>query len=188
VLLGEVNPSGKLPISMERRFEDNPVHDDYYPNDGDKSVKYSEGIFLGYRYYDKGGVKPLFPFGFGLSYTTFKYGNLSVTPQSMPAGKPVTVTFDVTNTGEREGAEVAELYVSDTHSSVPRPAKELKGFARVELKPGESKKVSLALDRRDLSYYDVTSKQWKAEPGDFGILVGSSSATIDLKGSVNLAH
>jgi beta-glucosidase len=188
VLLGEVNPSGKLPISMERRFEDNPVHDDYYPNDGDKSVKYGEGIFLGYRYYDKGGVKPLFPFGFGLSYTTFKYGNLSVTPQSMSAGEPVTVTFDVTNTGEREGAEVAELYVSDTHSSVPRPAKELKGFARVELKPGESKKVSLTLDRRDLSYYDVTSKHWKAEPGDFGILVGSSAATIDLKGSVNLAH
>jgi beta-glucosidase len=188
VLLGEVNPSGKLPISMERRFEDNPVHDDYYPNDGDKTVKYAEGVFLGYRYYDQGGVKPLFPFGFGLSYTTFKYGNLSVTPQSMPASEPVTVTFDVTNTGEREGAEVAELYVSDTHSSVPRPVKELKGFARVELKPGESKKVSLTLDRRDLSYYDVTSKQWKAEPGDFGILVGSSSATIDLKGTVNLAH
>ena len=188
VLLGEVNPSGKLPISMERRLEDNAVYDNYYPNDGDKSVKYAEGIFLGYRQYDKGGAKPLFPFGFGLSYTTFKYGNLSVTPQSVQGSDAVTVTFDVTNTGEREGTEVAELYVSDTHSSVPRPVKELKGFARVELKPGESKKVSLTLDRRDLSYYDVTSKQWKAEPGDFGILVGSSSATIDLKGSVNLAH
>lgn len=187
LLFGDANPSGKLPISIERRFEDNPVYKSYYPNDGGKRVKYTEGVFLGYRHYDKSATKPLFPFGFGLSYTTFSYGNLSVSPQAVSGDQPVTVTFDLTNTGEREGAEVAELYVGDAHSSVPRPVKELKGFAKVNLKPGETKTVSLTLHRRDLSYYDVNGKQWKAEPGDFGILVGSSSENIELKGTLHLS-
>jgi beta-glucosidase len=187
LLFGDANPSGKLPISIERRLEDNPAFNNYYPNDGGKRVKYAEGVFVGYRHYDKSEIKPLFPFGFGLSYTKFRYSNLSVSPQTASGDQPVTVTFTLTNTGERKGAEVAELYVGDTHSSVLRPVKELKGFARTELKPGEKKTVSLTLHRRDLSYYDVNDKQWKAEPGDFGILVGSSSAKIELKGSLHLA-
>ncbi len=188
LLFGDANPSGKLPISVERRFEDNPVAGNYYPNDGATRVKYAEGVFLGYRYYDKSSTKPLFPFGFGLSYTTFRYSDLSISPQRASGDQPVTVTFSLSNTGNREGAEVAELYVADSHSSVPRPVKELKGFARVDLKPGESRKVSLTLSRRDLSYYDVSSKQWKAEPGKFGILVGSSSKDIKLRGELDLAN
>jgi beta-glucosidase len=187
LLFGDYSPSGKLPASFERQFEDNPVFANYYPNAGNLKVKYAEGVFLGYRYYDKGQAKPLFPFGFGLSYTNFKYGNLSVSPENGTADT-VTVSFDITNTGGREGAEVAELYVGDRHASVPRPVKELKGFARTELLPGETKKVSLKLDRRAFSYYDVAGKQWKAAPGDFDILVGSSSDKIELRGTYKLSQ
>lgn len=188
LLFGEYSPSGKLPVTFDRSFAENAVYHNYYPNDGDKRVKYSEGMFLGYRHYDKAGMKPLFPFGYGLSYTTFKYSNLAVSPESVSGDEPVTVTFDLTNTGKREGAEVAELYVSDAHSQVPMPVKELKGFSKVDLKPGETRKVSIKLDRRALSYYDVNEKRWNAEPGDFGILVGSSSENIELKGTLHLAH
>lgn len=188
LVFGESNPSGKLPISIERRPEDNATYNSYYPNDGDDRVKYTEGVFLGYRHHDKSGIKPLFPFGFGLSYTAFRYSNLSVSPQIVSGDQPVTVTLDVTNTGKREGAEVVELYVGDAHSSVPRPVKELKGFARINLKPDETSKVSLTLHRRDFSYYDVDGKQWKAEPGDFGILVGGSSDRIELRGTLHLAR
>ena len=127
-----MSPSGKLPVSFEREWKDNATFNSYYDN-GTKHVKYTEGVFLGYRHFDKSDVKPLFPFGYGLSYTTFKYGNLNVTP-TFKKGEPVTVTFDVTNTGSREGAEVGEVYVSDAHSHVPRPVKELKGFGKVDLK------------------------------------------------------
>jgi beta-glucosidase len=188
LLFGEYSPSGKLPVTFDRRFEDSAVYHSYYPNGSDNQAKYTEGVFLGYRHYDKAGIKPLFPFGYGLSYTTFEYGNLSISPKTVNGDEPITVSFDVTNTGRREGAEVAELYVSDTHASVPRPAKELKGFSRVELKPGETKKATIELDRRSLSYYDAKDKIWKAEPGDFGILVGSSSANIELKGTLHLAR
>jgi beta-glucosidase len=188
LLFGDYSPSGKLPVTFDRRFEDSAVYHSYYPNGSDNQVKYTEGVFLGYRHYDKAGIKPLFPFGYGLSYTTFKYGNLSISPATVSGDEPITVSFDLTNTGRREGAEVAELYVSDTHASVPRPAKELKGFSRVELKPGETKKVSIQLNRRALSYYDVKEKRWNAEPGDFGILVGGSSENIALKGTLHLAH
>ena len=128
LIFGDASPSGKLPITIERRWEDNPAHDTYYPKGGDKKVAYTEGVFVGYRGYDKSGVKPLFPFGYGLSYTTFAYKNLSVSPAS--ASGDVEVHFDVTNTGNRAGAEVAEVYVGDRHSSVPRPVKELKGFSQ----------------------------------------------------------
>ncbi len=134
ILFGDVSPSGKLPVSFEREWKDNPTYNSYYDN-GTKHVKYTEGIFLGYRHFDKSDVKPMFPFGYGLSYTTFKYGNLNVTP-SFKHGEPVTVSFDVTNTGSREGAEIGQVYVSDAHASVPRPVKELKGFGKVNLKPG----------------------------------------------------
>jgi beta-glucosidase len=186
ILFGDFSPSGKLPVSFERRLEDNPTYPNYYPNDGDERVKYNEGIFVGYRRYDKTGVKPLFPFGFGLSYTTFKFSGLAITPSSIAGDEPVTVSFSVTNTGNREGAEVAELYVSDHHANVPRPVKELKGFAKVNLKPGETQKVSITMDRRAFSYYDSKARQWRASPGEFGVMVGKSSAEIDLQGVLRL--
>lgn len=186
ILFGDYSPSGKLPASFERRWDDNPVFHSYYPAKGAMRVQYSEGVFLGYRHYDRSATKPLFPFGFGLSYTTFSYSNLSVLPQAGDVNEPVTVSFDVSNTGHREGAEVAELYVGDSHASVPRPVKELKGFAKVNLRPGESKRVMLKLDRRAFSFYDVARKDWSAEPGEFSILVGSSSDKIELQGTFNL--
>ncbi len=187
ILSGEVNPSGRLPVTFERRWEDNPVHDSYYPPDGTKRVVYKEGVFVGYRGYEKNNTKPLFPFGYGLSYTTFKYSNLTVRPAANAStGALYEVSFDVKNTGGREGADVAEVYVGDTHSRVPRPAKELKGFSKVTLRPGESRRVTVALDRRSFSYYDPDSKQWRADPGDFDILVGRSSDQIELRGKLTL--
>ena len=188
LLFGEISPSGKLPVSFERRFEDNAVYKSYYADPPEsKKVKYTEGVFVGYRHFDKSSTKPLFPFAYGLSYTTFNYGHLSVTPQSGNLNEPVTVLFDVTNTGTREGAEVAQVYVGDAHAAVPRPIKELKGFAKVNLKPGETRRVMLTLDRRAFSYYDAQGKDWKAEPGEFSILVGGASDNTPLKGAFTLA-
>ena len=189
VLFGDVNPSGRLPVTFERRWEDNPVHDSYYPADGTKRVVYKEGVFVGYRGYERAVTKPLFPFGFGLSYTTFKYDNLAIKAAASnrnSAGPRYEVSFNVTNTGRRAGADVAQVYVGDAHSKVPRPGKELKGFAKVTLQPGETKKVSVVLDSRSLSYFDVNSKQWRAEPGDFSIFVGRSSQQIELRGKLTL--
>lgn len=184
ILFGEFNPSGKLPISMERRWEDNAVHDSYYPKTGEKKVTYSEGIFVGYRHFDKSGIKPLFPFGYGLSYTTFAYKNLTVSTGS--DAQPVTVAFDLTNTGSRAGAEVAQVYVGDRHAPVPRPIKELKGFEKVSLKPGETRHVQVTLDRRAFSYYDVGNHKWTVAPGDFDIYVARSAAQIELTSKVTL--
>ncbi|MGO9865923.1 MAG: beta-glucosidase H [Terriglobales bacterium] len=186
LLFGEYSPSGKLPDTFERRWEDNAAHDSYYPKADDKGnkVAYPEGVFLGYRHFDKSDVKPQFPFGFGLSYTTFSYKNLSVTPGSVSGDGTVTVSFDVANTGSRSGAEVAEVYVGEPHASVPRPVKELKGFSRVSLNPGESKHVSVELNRRAFSYYDVKKHDWVADAGEFDVLVGRSSAQIELTGKV----
>jgi beta-glucosidase len=186
ILFGDYSPSGKLPASFERRWEDNPTFNSYYPKSGEKRVTYSEGIFLGYRHYDRSVVKPLFPFGFGLSYARFEYGGLRISPAAGNASAPVTVTFTVKNIGAREGAEIAELYVGDSHAVVPRPVKELKGFAKVQLKPRETKRVTLSLDQRAFAYYDISKSYWKAEPGDFAILVGSSSAKIELQGNFTL--
>jgi beta-glucosidase len=193
ILFGDVNPSGRLPISFERRREDNPVHDSYYPAQGTNRVEYKEGIFVGYRGYEHNGTKPLFPFGHGLSYTTFKYSNLSIKPVSggpaggAAAGPRYEITFDVTNTGKREGADVAQVYVGEAHAKVQRPAKELKGFVKVSLRPGETKKVSVPLDVRAFSYYDADGKTWRADPGDFDLLVGRSSDQIELRGKITLA-
>jgi beta-glucosidase len=187
ILFGDANPSGRLPISIERRWEDNPVHDSYYP-DAQNRVVYKEGVFVGYRGYEHSGTKPLFPFGFGLSYTTFSYSNLSVMPSAAADGRPgASVSFDLTNTGSREGAEVAQVYVGEAHPKVARPAKELKAFARVDLKPGETKHVTLTLDRRAFSHYDVDAKDWLADAGEYEVLVGRSSAHIDLNGKTVLA-
>jgi beta-glucosidase len=187
ILFGDYSPSGKLPASFESRWEDNPTFHSYYPASGSNRVQYSEGVFLGYRHYDRSETKPLFAFGYGLSYTTFAYSKLSVTP-SGNLNDPVSVSFDVKNTGNRATAEVAELYVGDSHSSVPRPVKELKGFAKVNLKPGETRRVTLTLNRRAFSFYDVRKKDWSAEPGDFTILVGGSSDSIQLRSKFTLTR
>jgi len=187
ILFGETSPSGKLPVSFERRWEDNAALNSYYPQKGDKHVVYSEGVFLGYRHFDQSGVKPLFPFGFGLSYTQFEYSRLNVEPLEKSSEALVKVSFEIKNTGSREGAEVPQLYVSDAHASVPRPPKELKGFVKVNLRPGETKRVILTLDRRAFSFFDVKKHAWNAEPGDFGILIGSSSTDIRLRGNFHLA-
>jgi beta-glucosidase len=194
ILFGDANPSGRLPATFERRWEDNPVHDSYYPGPGTNRVVYKEGVFIGYRGYEHNGTKPLFPFGYGLSYTTFSYSNIRIKPVN--AGQPgeaasgplYEVTFDVRNSGAREGADVAQVYVADSHSKVPRPAKELKGFVRIDLKPGETKTSTVALDRRAFSYYDIATKQWHADPGEFNVLVGRSSQDIELRGSLKLGE
>jgi beta-glucosidase len=192
LLFGEFNPSGRLPISMERRWEDNAVHDSYYPKQDEKKVEYTEGVFVGYRHFDKSGIKPLFPFGYGLSYTTFAYKNLSVSSAAGPASgsasdnRQVAVAFDVTNTGSRAGADVAQVYVGDRHATVPRPVKELKGFAKLDLNPGETRHVEVRLDRRAFSYYDVKNHTWTVAPGDFDVYVARSAAEIELTGKVNL--
>ncbi len=184
LLFGEFAPSGRLPISMERRWEDNAVHDSYYPKEGEKKVEYTEGLFVGYRHFDKSGIKPLFPFGYGLSYTTFAYKNLTVS--SAAGSGAATVAFDVTNTGTRGGADVAQVYVGDHHASVPRPVKELKGFAKVEVNPGETKHVEVTLNRRAFSYYDVKNHKWTVAPGEFDIYVAHSAADIELTGKLKL--
>ncbi len=184
VLFGQANPSGKLPVTFDRRLEESAVAHSYYPDPPEsKKLKYSEGIFVGYRHYDKTGTKPAFAFGYGLSYTTFKYSNLAITPRSGDLSSPINVAFDVTNAGTREGAEVAELYVGQSHARVPRPIKELKGFAKVNLKPGETRHLQIALDRRAFSYYDVDKKDWTVDPGEFAIMVGGSSDNTPLRGA-----
>jgi beta-glucosidase len=187
ILLGAVNPSGHLPATFERRREDNPTYASYYPEGDSNRVVYKERIFVGYRGYEQNGVKPLFPFGYGLSYTTFKYSNLSVVPASLSDSEVLcTVSFDVTNTGDRAGAAVGQVYVADGHSKIARPAKELKGFAKVALEPGESRHVAVDLDARAFAYFDPGRKQWHITPGRFGVLVGNSAEDIALKGSVDL--
>jgi len=185
ILFGAVNPSGHLPATFERRREDNPTFANYYPEGNSKRVEYKESVFVGYRGYEHNGVKALFPFGYGLSYTTFEYANLTVAPATdAQSGALYNVSFDLTNNGNRAGAEVAQVYVADDHSKIARPAKELKGFAKVVLEPGETRHVTIPLDARSFAYFDPTAKQWHITPGAFGILVGSSSETIALKGSV----
>ena len=188
LLFGDFSPSGKLPVSFERQWEDNATFDSYYPKNGERRVEYKEGIFFGYRHFDRSDVKPLFPFGYGLSYTTFEYSNLAITPTSGDLTAPVEVSFDLKNTGTVPAAEVAELYIGESHSSVPRPIKELKSFSRIQLQPGETRHVTLTLDRRAFSFYDVKGHSWRAEPGPFTILVGSSSAQTELRGTFSLTQ
>jgi beta-glucosidase len=190
ILFGDQNPSGHLPATFERKWEDNPANANYYPASGTNRVEYSEGVFVGYRGFEQKGTRPLFPFGHGLSYTTFQYGNLTVSPVAGTSGRGARweVAFDVTNTGARGGAAVPQVYIGDPQASVPRPSKELKGFAKVMLQPGETRRVTVPLDVRSLSFYDVGGKQWRAEAGDFRVLVGSSSADIALSGTLRLAN
>ena len=180
VLTGKVCPSGKLPVTFAKKQNDYPslqYGQIGYPGDG-KTVEYKEGIYVGYRHFDTKGVKTQFPFGFGLSYTTFKYGK----PQIAANGDAWTVTVDVTNTGKCEGKEIVQLYVGDEKCSVDRPKKELKNFAKVSLKPGETKTVSMDITRQDLKFWDETTHAWKAEPGKFKAYVCASAE--DVRGTV----
>jgi len=186
ILFGDVNPSGHLPDTFERRLEDNPAYANYYPAEGSKNVEYKEGIFVGYRGYEKNKVEPLFPFGFGLSYTTFKFSNLKVSQTSQGGEIKAVATFDVTNTGTRKGAEVAQLYVTEDAPKVARPLHELKGFDRIELAAGETKHVSIPLDARSFSYYDVTAKKWTIGSNKFTISVGDSVQSLPLKSPLTL--
>jgi beta-glucosidase len=190
ILFGEVNPSGHLPATFERRAEDNPTYHNYYPTPGTNRIEYREGVFVGYRGYEQNGIKPLFPFGFGLSYTTFSYANAHVAPVAGTSGSGSRweVSFDVSNTGARAGAAVPQVYVSDSAASVPRPPKELKGFAKIMLQPGQTRRVTIPLDVRALAYYDVKGRQWKAERGTYDVLIGSSSADIRLSARLPLAR
>jgi beta-glucosidase len=186
VLFGDVNPSGKLPCTFPRQLSDSPAHAlDAYP--GTNGVEtYTEGLLVGYRWFDTKNIEPLFPFGHGLSYTTFKYSGLKVTPDGDAKNPAVTVEFELANSGRREGAEVAQVYVQEVHPPVLRPVKELKGFAKVFLKPGEKQKVSVRLDQAAFSHYDSDRKGWVADQGDFNIIVGSSSRDIRLHGGCRL--
>ncbi len=183
ILFGKVNPSGKLPASFEKEWKDNPTHDNYYDEDKDKRVSYKEGLDVGYRYYDKSQTKPQFPFGFGLSYTTFEYSNLKIDESSKGI---ILATFTIKNTGKADGAEVAQIYVSQEKSPVVRPVKELKGFTKVFLKKGQSKTITIKLDTDAFSYYKTDKKAFGYDAGVFDILVGSSSQDIKLKGKANL--
>lgn len=180
VLFGKVNPSGKLPVTFPRTREEMPVAAaQQYPGLNGRGL-YSEGVFVGYRHFDKDNIAPQFAFGHGLSYTTFEYRNIKLSRSRVKPGESLTVELQVKNTGRREGAEVVQLYVQDVKASVPRPIKELKGFERVLLRPEQTKVVRVNLDARAMSFYDVTKKQWSVEPGQFKIMVGSSSRDIRL--------
>lgn len=185
LIYGKVNPSGKLAETF-------PVHEDDYLGSryfrmGPRTVEYREGVYVGYRYYDSAKKRVKYPFGYGLSYTQFEYSDLRISADKINEGDPLTVTFTVKNVGKVAGAEIAQLYVSDVESTLYRPEKELKGFKKVFLQPGEEKDVEITLDSRAFAYYNVAIKDWHVESGDFKILVGASSRDIKLEGVVNVA-
>jgi beta-glucosidase len=190
ILFGDANPSGKLPVSFPKKFEDSPAYANY-PGQNLK-VDYAEGIYVGYRYFDTKNVEPLFPFGFGLSYTTFEYSDLRVmhyrTFEGTVHWEGDLVRVNVKNAGARDGAEVVQLYIHDGHSKIDRPTRELKGFQRVELKPGETRTVEFNVDRAALSYWSTDKNDWLAEPGTFEIQVGASSRDIRLRAPLTLAN
>jgi beta-glucosidase len=203
VLFGKHTPEGRLPVSYDRAWEESPSYKYYDPIAGADTtldatevdgrishyvsphVKYDDGLMVGYRYWTTEGKKPLFPFGYGLSYTSFKFANLTA-PKTAKAGEKVEVGFDVTNTGKAAGAEVAQLYISDPSATVKRPERELKGFEKVRLEPGATKHVTLSLDARAFSYWDEASRGWKIDPGKFVVRVGSSSEETPLSAELTL--
>jgi beta-glucosidase len=182
VLFGRVNPSGKLAETYPLKLADTPAYLNFPGENGE--VRYGEGLFIGYRYYDARGVPVQFPFGHGLSYTTFAYSKPKVSATTFKDVDGVTVSIDVTNTGSVAGKEVVQVYVHDRQSRLVRPPKELKGFAKVELQPGQTKTVSIPLDFRAFAYYDPAYQQWITEDGEFDILIGASSA--DIRGTVTV--
>ena len=186
VLTGKVNPSGKLPFSFPVKLSDNAAHAlGAYPGENG-TVEYKEGLLVGYRWHDAKNIKPLFPFGHGLSYTHFSYSKLRMSAKEMKKGESLTCTITLTNNGDRDGSEVVQLYLSDKKSALPRPPKELKGFQKVELKAGESREVSFVINEDLLQYYNDREQAWAAEPGRFEVLVGASSQEIKAKAVFDL--
>ena len=173
ILFGDINPSGKLTDTYAKAREDYPDFGNFPGTKG--TVHYTEGIYVGYRYFDKKQIEPAFPFGYGLSYTTFKYGNLHLAQNAWEPNGTLTATVDITNTGKRPGAEVAQLYIHTDDPQIDRPVRELKGFDRLTLQPGETKTAHFTLDPRAFAYCDVPGKQWKADRGDYTIEVGRNS-------------
>ncbi len=186
ILFGDASPSGKLPVTFLREWKDSAAYGNYPGSN--LEVDYAEGIYVGYRHFDKRNIEPLFPFGHGLSYTTFAYSDLKIGSPKVAAGKPAEVSLNVRNMGSQEAAEVVQLYVRDVQSSVDRPVRELKAFRRVNLAPGASQAVSFSLDRSALSFYDEKKQSWVAEPGTFEVQIGASSRDIRLKGSFELTQ
>lgn len=189
-LLGKLNPEGKLPVTFDRTFQDDPTYPNYYSKkeaDGLQHVHYAEKLMVGYRYWTTTGKHPLYPFGYGLSYTTFAFSHLQVQP-TVKVGQSVAVTFDVTNTGHLAGAEVAQLYVSEPDAAVTRPERELKGFAKVRLAPGATQHVTLMLNPRSFSYWDVATHNWKMDTGKFILRVGDSSESTPLTATLTATH
>lgn len=195
IIYGKVNPSGKLPVTIARSVKDYPAYasypkvEEYQPaglfkdaatNTAKKEMVYSDGVFAGYRGFDKSNIKPLFPFGFGMSYTSYAYSDLQLSAPGLKSDGTVEASFTLTNTGAMAGFEVAQLYVSPNKPSVPRPVKELKGFAKVFLQPGESKRVTIPLDARSLAYFSPQKWSWIVDAGSYAIRVGPSSATLPL--------
>ncbi|MFA7710357.1 MAG: glycoside hydrolase family 3 C-terminal domain-containing protein [Candidatus Neomarinimicrobiota bacterium] len=200
IISGKINPSGKLPITIEKEFRDSPGYG-YIPageslyidwnGEQEKTravydIEYKEGVFVGYRWYEHKKIEPLYPFGHGLSYTSFEYSDLHTSSEKFSEAEELTVTLSVKNSGTREGLETVQLYIADPQSSVPRPVKELKGIRKVALKPGETKTVTFKINWRDCAFWDPVVKGWKAEKGKFIILVGASSQDIRLKSEVEL--
>jgi len=187
VLFGDANPSGKLPCTFPKKLMDSPAHALHAYPGTNGTVVYEEGLLVGYRWFDTKQITPLFPFGHGLSYTTFKYSNLHLVPGQDASRLPVTVEFELANSGQRAGAEVAQVYVQEMNPALPRPLKELKGFQKVLLQPGEKQKVSVTLDRNAFAHYDPDKNGWVADQGTYNILVASSSRDIRLSGQFKLA-
>jgi beta-glucosidase len=200
ILSGKTNPSGKLPISIEKDFKDSPgygyipVNEELYTGSHGEEEKarnvydihYNEGVFVGYRWYESKNIEPLYPFGHGLSYTSFEYSDLNISNEQFNENDILTVSFTLKNSGNIEGQEITQLYIHDVNASVPRPIKELKGFQKVNLKPGESKTIQLKLDKKDFSFWNPEIKDWYAEKGKFILNIGSSSKDIKLKKEVEL--
>ena len=186
VLVGDVNPSGKLPFTFPEKLEDVGAHQlGDYPGrqreDGIFDEKYNESIFVGYRWTDKQKIRPLFPFGHGLSYTTFAYGKATVNKKVMKIDEQIAITVPITNTGKRIGSEIVQLYISDLKSSLPRPVKELKGFSKIQLAPGETQEVTFLIDKQALSFFNDSRHEWVAEPGKFEAQIAASATDIKSK-------
>jgi beta-glucosidase len=186
ILFGEVNPSGKLPVSFEANETDNPAFKSYPSDASGENVHYDEGIFVGYRAYDRQGIQPLFPFGYGLSYTQFEYSDLRIDPIDRVDPCNLNVSFDLRNIGKTAGAEVAELYVGENSPKVERPIRELKGFRKSQLQPGQSTRITIPLNRRSFSYFDPAAHRWVVNSGEYEISVGASSRDLRLKQNFEL--
>ena len=183
ILFGATNPSGKLTVTFPVKLEDTPAYL-HYPGENDRHV-YSEGLYVGYRYYDRRQLQPLFPFGFGLSYTRFIYSDLQLDRAAIKDGQTLKVSFAVTNTGEMAGKEVCQLYGRPMKTRLHRPVRELKGFAKIALSPGETRRVTIEVEARDLRYFDADHGGWLFDAGPYGIEIGASSRDIRLQAEIN---